>query len=938
MKVQSIPFSENIITAALDCICNRCIMVFPTRASAAIAQKQFQPQWQLEEITWTTMEEFKSSLLITDQPRVEDDKRLLALYQVLTEEEKEYFHLSTYGDLVDWGNHFFQFFEELGEAGHSPDYLSSIADQGILYLRYWQEEYIQYVHAICNRYKEFIEALGFTDRIFQTGDQSWDLAPSGYRIVFVNQYYYSALEKELISLLEKQHNDIHILYHGIKPASGEIWEPQELDLKEALQSLPKPLKISIFECSNETQAAMVFLNQDHDASPKDAAIVDSSFYQSSYSALFHPDEFSIPCGLDLASTMYYNYLYVLHKILLAVTKNSGFIPLALVIQNFLEPAMLRILQPDWSAKEISSLRAELFKLSGNEVLYLDLQPDLQLKKHPYTMQLVNALREQLTAISAVDTASALVSQMGKDACFAPEAICTAEELEYTDILPKIWEAAANFTAIGSLGVVTDWSRIFPPAEVAGGILGLWLDFIKPVRLTRIPRESSQPNWEITNLLDCRNREFHTLAFFNMVENVLPSSPAPVWLLNETQRGMIGLKTYKDIRRWERYYFFRLLLCAQKVEIFTHRNLETNIEPSSFIGELLETLGQIGEKLDVQVVHYSPQQLFQHWSKAPESQSDLNLTQSALRTKGSPLPPEFFRLPADPDHDFPAPAEIVCGSYSLSIFSKNAFAWYIQFWRKLDTLNAELIETISPSLAGNIMHEYFARVLRPLSGVAHDLETLAGVFSNTDELRKNLAEVIRSDEFKYKIPKNYNAEFLSSIISDCLVDTLSAFYHEFLTTKLAGRKFKLIPEAKYSSAEENNPKFLAEAEKQDIHYRISIKGRADLRIESDPQKMIIDFKTGNASVEQLIFYEWFYYLLTNPAEHEHLKSLFWMIFDKCKGKETTNETKRSKYMNEITSSLEMCLNEGFWIGVKSADRKWLKEITRSDLYIAGVEDE
>ena len=135
MKVQSIPFSENIITAALDCICNRCIMVFPTRASAAIAQKQFQPQWQLEEITWTTMEEFKSSLLITDQPRVEDDKRLLALYQVLTEEEKEYFHLSTYGDLVDWGNHFFQFFEELGEAGHSPDYLSSIADQGILYLR-----------------------------------------------------------------------------------------------------------------------------------------------------------------------------------------------------------------------------------------------------------------------------------------------------------------------------------------------------------------------------------------------------------------------------------------------------------------------------------------------------------------------------------------------------------------------------------------------------------------------------------------------------------------------------------------------------------------------------------------------------------------------------------------------------------------------------------
>ena len=52
-----------------------------------------------------------------------------------------------------------------------------------------------------------------------------------------------------------------------------------------------------------------------------------------------------------------------------------------------------------------------------------------------------------------------------------------------------------------------------------------------------------------------------------------------------QRQLLGLKTYEDVRRREKYYFFRLLLNSSVVTLFTQKNIEHNVEASSFLEEI-----------------------------------------------------------------------------------------------------------------------------------------------------------------------------------------------------------------------------------------------------------------------------------------------------------------------------------------------------------------
>lgn len=108
----NITFSEDLTEAALAQVRDSGILVFPTRISASKARQRFMAGWALQDCEFVAMEDFKDSLLLPPAPAVSDDKRMLCLYQALSAEDRDYFHISGYFDVVSWGNHFFQFFEE----------------------------------------------------------------------------------------------------------------------------------------------------------------------------------------------------------------------------------------------------------------------------------------------------------------------------------------------------------------------------------------------------------------------------------------------------------------------------------------------------------------------------------------------------------------------------------------------------------------------------------------------------------------------------------------------------------------------------------------------------------------------------------------------------------------------------------------------------------
>ena len=108
-------------------------------------------------------------------------------------------------------------------------------------------------------------------------------------------------------------------------------------------------------------------------------------------------------------------------------------------------------------------------------------------------------------------------------------------------------------------------------------------------------------------------------------------------------------------------------------------------------------------------------------------------------------------------------------------------------------------------------------------------------------------------------------------------------------------------------------------------------RADLRIEMEPEVLIIDFKTGARDVNQLIIYEWLYYLLDSRIAEDKINSIFWMILDAKPSPEKITSQKRDALLENILDTLSTTLAVGYLQGKKAQNRNRLKNITRADLY-------
>ncbi|MCB5263999.1 MAG: hypothetical protein WCQ73_04365, partial [Candidatus Cloacimonadaceae bacterium] len=305
MEIKVVEFISDIIDSALESITERCIMVFPTRAAAELARSRFEPRWALQDVSWLTMEDFKTILLAEEKALLEDEKRLLALYQILEEKDKERFHIRSYGDLVNWGTNLFHFMQEFNEANKGVDDLLSLCEDQSLFLRAWQEVHIAHIHAILQRYKEFIEARGFGDRIFRLPLHEVSIPWQDQRIVLVNQFYYSKLEQELVLRCEEAHNDVILYYHEAR-IEGEHWQmpvfrPEESSAVKGLED-----RLRIVECDSEEQAALAFLAANE--AREEAVIIDANFRTKAYSVLFDDSILSPAQTLPITNSLLFRFL------------------------------------------------------------------------------------------------------------------------------------------------------------------------------------------------------------------------------------------------------------------------------------------------------------------------------------------------------------------------------------------------------------------------------------------------------------------------------------------------------------------------------------------------------------------------------------------------------------------------------------------------------
>lgn len=987
-------FSHDVTTIALSVIADATVLIFPTEKSCKEAMQRFQTAWHPCNCSFVSMEELKSLVIYSDHVNLMDEKRLLCLYQAMTVDQRAELHIDQYSDLIDWGQHFFDFFAELADECVDAEGLLSRHEQNEITLQDWQIINLQRLLEIRDQYQSYILARGFSDLIFDRRIAHLHPLPEVSHYVFVNQYYYSTLEKAIIAELESTGRQVTIIWQG-----KEQWfEPSSLSAKDfTLADLydeqELPFKLSVQTSSGIWQMAMTFLanyqplvpnesvsvnsdlsrtSQDVSTSPQHM-LVDAKFATQPYKTVFSPRFFAFPQPQPLVAADIYIFFQCLSTGLQSLTTLGGkrFVKLDWLLQAVGIKVFLRYFGADFNGQQKDELITWLSSLADRDIIYIDL--DLQICRLkeatlPTDSPIPAFLLRVFTLLAACDRVSSITDLIDLiDAQVAEtvggiaiSGLVTDMEAKSSLILRCFYEALANFASIATLQIVDDWTVLYPQMSVAAGIFDLFMQFLKPKTYQVFRTEQPQQRSIVTNLMDTRNIRAAKVTFLNLIEGELPSQRTPVWLLNERQCKSLGLKTWEDIRRWERYYFFRLISSAAEVEIFTIASQDNNVEPSSFVNELVlyaeqhplvipsgnadlpsvidRAVSNAKSKSETSAVIVSEEKTGMHALSLKTLFENLIPCEQPSALSLEPAMPspnslQFFNLPYAADADFGSDKLCKLSWSSCVRFIKDPLGYYLRDLRKLQPRVTQIKETMTRKMFGTLLHHYLMVIAERLAAHQQGMLAMKWDWINTDFLQANLNSALAAPILTYQIPQNYNWEYLREVLSPYLIDTAYWFFHSGLgkDPDFQNQFLTLIPETEGMTVQEYAHKLLLPADSNSLGLAVMIRGVADLRLETSSKRFIIDFKTGNADKLQLLFYMWFYYLIEQPELEPDIRSAFYKLMDKdMDWLEFDPKVTPVTLKDTIQSALENIAVSGFAPATETNVKNYHGDISRVDL--------
>ncbi|MDO9578044.1 MAG: PD-(D/E)XK nuclease family protein [Candidatus Cloacimonadales bacterium] len=896
--INHIPLNQNILKAALSEIdSNKCLLLFPTRKSKNEAQKLYQTSWDFSEHEFLTMDEWKETRFTADKPILKEEKRTLAFYLSLSKESKEFFNIKNYNQSIDFSHNFFNFWEELAEEQVSHDAILEVlaAKQSA---GDWQLNSFQQLLHIKQNYKNFLQQSAYTDPIFVRSQPNFRFDAEYSKIIVVNQFYFTKFEKQLLENFE----DKVTILSQIPPEcfdEGTLMISQDFNAEHIKSFMPNKLKIhtSTDQLEMIAQLTSMLFNTEN------ATIIDFQFAKQSYAHLLSNQKFAIPAALSFSDTRFYRFFQSISELLDSIVWEGK--PFLLSMQTVLnistnDDLLSYFVKSPTSREEIRSF---LFKLIDNDFKYLDLEYfkenefQSEFEQLFYFLQDILQLKNIKELIEFVDSKTDLEYLL-------------ADQKDRTNLVEVLFESLADFASIEEIELVTNWKQIFP-ANQAVNLLKLLLDYLKPKKL-KCDFDFQEKRTTITTLQDTRNLNFGNLFILNVVEGVLPDRKHTQFLLSENQRKELGLKTYEDITLRDKYYFFRLLCNSSEVTAFTRFNLEENIEVSSFLEEL--KLFDLAEEIESPHFPDLHQQIFDKLLVC----KNFNIPSKPIRQES------FFTIPLEKT-DFPE-NKLSLSFYKWEKLKNNPFEFYLEFVADIKARNPEIGNDFSSKLIGNIAHEIITLVWKRLLELHNSNNFQHNFINNTklyvEQAIRHYLEYNRS--FKYISPHNFSNRYFQNIFLPILAEGIENFFYRLHNDlKLSDKPITAFPETNRT---------LEKMFFQLPDLEISLRGRPDLRIQTEEQNYIFDFKTGSVAAEkikrfnqQLQFYEEIYYLIDFPDLLEKLNSFLFFV----EQKDMKQLAKRSDLKEEITKVVEDILENGFAV-LERADKYETAEITRRDL--------
>ena len=938
-QINYIPFTSNLLSDVLpgeNTRADNALYIFPTEASRQAAIREYQPRWSFESIRFLTMEELKQLLFISDKPLLIEEKRTLAFFSALTSSDKQFFKINNYFQCIEPARNFFDLWEELNEELVDVDSAITRLESIGLELLNWQRAMWERFIRIKANYHEFLQNRGFDDALFtHVLDLLQPQAIQDFiSIHFVNQFYFTNLEKLIIDRLDAAGKNV-MLYYQL---------PQHLVDEENLSIAPFTIKdlgagctqhVEIVECKSEFSMLRAMIeNIDSD---QVRHVVNFSELKNPHTRLLSQARFGVGGSAMFTETVIYKFLQHAHALVESLVFEPGrkiiLIPLQSMLNVFLDDHFSEtMLDTDENASNVAHY---LYDLLDRDYRHSDMDGDffagLRSSSALPPLQKLLLFVQRLLSMQSIDDLVGLVDAPGG---IVIDNIMPEDEKKLTNARELFYRALADFRSLAQLNIVDDWNSIFenrrsaPQAQAAAGILKLFLDYLKSRSIRFYTAPADKPRVDFTSLQNTRNLVYKNVIVANVVEKEIPHARQTPFLFTERQRKGLGLKIYDDIKLREKYYLHRLVLTTPRVTLLTQKNIEQNIDVSSFVEE-------IRLYLPTDIVRETLYQR-EDYGGAYAQLLRSNKSYAVDQNKTGVL--DFYTINLALARDFPDKC-VNLSYYSLSNLLSNSLAFYIKNIARLQEKTKEADADFTAKLIGNIVHESLNVVWRdflPQQGIppySIDFKLIPKELVAA-AVRKTLA----TDRFYFAVPHNYSDIYFREIIVPRIINGITEFFSYLDRIGLSNKTLLIYPEKDGPMLREAYIPFI---KSDKIDFSVNIGGRADLRIEADQAKQfyIFDYKTGGQNKEQLILYELYYYLLENPALSGSVFSCFYQLFD-AEGKELDEFNSRStkqEMIDQFEVKVKDAVRELWKFGFHLPEHKNaladMQDITRADLYSA-----
>ena len=926
------------------------VFISPTLIAAKAACRRFQPQWRWSATLWLSMDEFKERCFPESVPLLQEEKRTLAFYTSLSPEARQKFQIQNYFQSIELAQNFFAFWEECNEMLLAdPLDFTALPTIGVE-LQEWQQDFYQHLVSIKEIYGHFIQANAYQDRLFTHKPERIDLrefAPY-QRLVFINQYALTPLEKEILTRWCDSGKDV-ICYHQGEPAWLET-ERSEIKAFSFQDVSSKAIKsATLYECRNDFSMMAALSQLLHQSA--NLTIVDHQASFNPYYRFLSWQKIGLRLYQPFPHCTIYRFLTRLYALMSGLTPDQHdsrrrLLPLQILLEALTDQDFYAYFCP--LSVESASLFCErglaaLYRLIEQDYKYIDLEGEFFSLSDPNVhlaqeyLQPVLTLLQRIAPLRRLQELTALID--ANDGIRIRDLINDLERA-YSDILDVFYQSLADFSTLESLEFLDDWQNVFNPehgsitAVMSRGWFRLLLDYLKPKRILFSTAPTSSPRVEVMRLQDTCNLTFDRVALINLHEGVLPSAPRTPFLFNEHQRERLGLNTYKRIRLAEKVDFARLIFTTAEVHLFAQKNIDNNVEISSFVEELALYLPSATlNRVTISDSGYRP--VYRQLLPAPAFTPAIS---------GMALTPDFFTLPIDADSEFPD-RTITLSFYQYQTLSEHPFLFYIKHLLHIEPRPRQVEYDFTLPFTGKLAHEILntlwhlylkeATVPSPLTSWSQ----LASAY-----LERAYQQWLQRRENRFKIPQNHSKIYFTEVFWPILRSGIESFFL-FLddVLHLPMNRMRIFPESEFTNAADQEAKTLLTWNETNGEWKVNIKGRADLRLESTPQeeKIIFDYKTGEIKVEQLLFYELFYYLIVHPEWAERVCSYGYNLiknetYDLMRHYRRSNrsisKTQLSKaFCDQLQAQLSQILANGFSLGSARVRQEDWQEVMRTDLY-------